>query len=160
MGKDIPTLNHLLQYQGENVGLIEIQVDAFQLAETNEVCPDENTKLATFLFSDMAVTRVALELQADPKFIHFDEIGEDERDTVPQIAGGCVGVANGEVISCLAGEVVSEEQAADGVLNATAHFEHVPHDFTDGGFGNAHVDTSQVSFSMAMKRVEKDAFRR
>lgn len=48
--------------------------------------------------------------------------------------------ANREVIPCLTTEIMSEEQAADGVQDAPAHFHHVLHDFPDGCVGNGHVD--------------------
>jgi hypothetical protein len=52
---------------------------------------------------------MALELEAYPKFIHFDEIGKDKGDGVLEVASGAGGVAHGEMISSLSREVVAEE---------------------------------------------------
>lgn len=44
------------------------------------------------------------------------------------------------MVTGLASEVVAQEQAADGVLDAAAHLHHVLHDLLDGGVLDGHVD--------------------
>jgi hypothetical protein len=83
---------------------------------------------------------MTLVLQAHPQLVHLDEVGQDEADRVLQIALGPVAVAGREVVTRLAGQIVAQEQAADGVLDAATHLHHVLHDLLDGRILNGHVD--------------------
>jgi hypothetical protein len=48
------------------------------LAKPDKVGANENAKFATFLFTLSAVSRMALMLEAYPKLVHLNEVGEDE----------------------------------------------------------------------------------
>ena len=86
LGNNILALDDLLENGGEDVILVELQINAVELRKANEICADQNTKVFPFGLALLAVARVALVLKAHPKLIHFDEIGELEGDGILQIS--------------------------------------------------------------------------
>lgn len=44
------------------------------------------------------------------------------------------------MVASLASEVVTEEQATDGMLHAAAHLHHILHDLLDGRILNGHIN--------------------
>lgn len=125
MCNDVLAVDDLLQYRGQNVPLVHIQVDAIELGEADEIGADEDTQVATFHFALLSVTRVTLVLKAHPEFVHFDKVGEDEGNGVLEVSlgtlGGWVSMGtssrtrldspgfgpNGQVIPGLTAEIVS-----------------------------------------------------
>jgi len=67
-------------------GLVDVEVDAVKLAETDEVGADENLELTALALPPLAVLGVTLVLHPDPELVHLDEVGEHERDRVVDVA--------------------------------------------------------------------------
>jgi hypothetical protein len=82
LGNNILALDDLLENGGEDVILVELQINAVELREANEICADQDTKIFPFGLTLLAVARVTLMLKAYPELIHFDEIGELKGDRI------------------------------------------------------------------------------
>lgn len=137
LGQNVATLHDLLEQRVEYL-LVVVQVD--QLTEPDQIAAYKQLQLLALFGPLLALPRVALVLQTHPQLVHLDEVCQDETDRVLQVALGAVAVAGGKVVACLAGEVVTQEQATDGVLNSATHFHHVLHDLLHRGVLNGHVD--------------------
>ena len=85
LGDNILALDNLLKNGGEDGILVELQINAVELREADEICADQNAKVFAFGLTLLAVTRVALVLKAHPELVHFDEICELEADGILQI---------------------------------------------------------------------------
>jgi hypothetical protein len=72
---DVFAINDLLQDAWQDSLLVNLQIDPVQLAEPDKIGPDKNAKFTTFHFSLLAIPRMTLVLEANPKFIHLNEIG-------------------------------------------------------------------------------------
>jgi len=79
-------------------------------------------------------------LQPHPQLVHLNKVGQNKANRILQIALGPLTVARREAVACLASEVVSQKQAADGMLNPATHLHHVLHDFLDWRILNGHID--------------------
>ena len=79
-------------------------------------------------------------LQPHPQLIHLNKVGQDEANRILQIALGPLAVAGWEAVACLAGKVVAQKQAANGVLDTATHLHHVLHNLLDGRILNGHVN--------------------
>jgi hypothetical protein len=86
LGNNILALDDLLENGGEDGISVELQIDAVELREANEICANQNTKVFPFRLTLLAVARVTLVLKAHPELIHFDEVGELESDGIFQIS--------------------------------------------------------------------------
>jgi hypothetical protein len=86
LGNNILALDDLLENSGEDVILVELQINAVELRKANEICADQNTKIFPFGLTLLAVARVTLVLKAHPKLIHFDKICELKGDRILQIS--------------------------------------------------------------------------
>jgi len=82
---------------------------------------------------------MALVLPADPEFVHFDKVSQDEVDRVLDVSLGTILSARREVIPGLATEIIPQEQSTNGMLHTTTHFHHVLHDLLDGSIFDCHV---------------------
>lgn len=140
MRNHVLAVDDLLEHAREDGLLVHVEVDAVQLAQADEVGPDKNPELFALELALFALARVALVLQAHPKLVHLNEVGEHERDRVLQVAAGPLARPDGEVVARLAREVVPQKEAARGVLHAAGHLHHVFHDLLDGGVGDRHVN--------------------
>lgn len=136
MRQHIATLYDLFQQRIQDL-LIVLQIH--QLAQPDQVAANKKLELLALLRSLLSLPRMSLVLQPHPQLVHLDEVGEDEADRVLEIAFGAVAVAHGQMVARLPGEIVSQEQAANGVLYAAAHLHHVLHDLLDGRILNGHV---------------------
>ncbi len=85
LGNNILALDHLLENGGKDGISVELQINAVELREANEIGADQNAKVFPFGLTLLAVARVTLVLKAHPELIHFDEISELEGDRVLQI---------------------------------------------------------------------------
>ena len=91
LGNDVFAAHDLLQDAWQYVRLVHLQVDAFELAEPDEVRADENPQVLPLDLALLPVARMALVLQAHPELVHLDEVGKDERDGVLQVPLGSGG---------------------------------------------------------------------
>jgi hypothetical protein len=66
-------------------GFVNFQVYSFQLAESNQVCSNQNLEFSSLGFTLFTVARMTLMLQTDPKLVHLGEVGENEFDGFTQI---------------------------------------------------------------------------
>jgi len=130
-------LHNLFQQRVEDL-LVVVQVD--QLAEPDQVATHEELQFLALLGPLLALPGMALVLQAHPELVHLNKVGQDEADGVLEIALGPLAVARGKAVASLAGQIVAQEEAADGVLDAATHLHHVFHNLFDGGILNGHVD--------------------
>ena len=71
--------DHLFKDTWEDVSLVQIEVDTIKLTESHEICPNEDTKLTSLCLAFFMIAGVTLVLQAYPKLVHFNEIGQDKR---------------------------------------------------------------------------------
>jgi len=88
LGNDVLAVDDLLQYRGEYIRLVHIQVDPIELGEADEIGADEYTQVATFHFAFLPVARVTLVLETHPEFVHLDKVGEDEGNRVLEVSLG------------------------------------------------------------------------
>lgn len=66
--------------------LVDAQVDAVQLTETNEVGTDKNPEFLALHLTLLTLARVTLVLKANPQLVHLDKVGEDELDRVCNVS--------------------------------------------------------------------------
>jgi hypothetical protein len=85
LGNNILALYHLLENGGKDAISVELQINAVELREANEIGADQNAKVFPFGLTLLAVARVTLVLKANPELIHFDEISEFEGGRILQI---------------------------------------------------------------------------
>lgn len=71
-----------------------LDVDALELAESDEVGTDEDAQLLSLLLSLLTVTTVALVLHSHPQLIHLGEVQQDKVDGVVDVAGHLLPAAN------------------------------------------------------------------
>jgi hypothetical protein len=81
-------------------------------------------------------------LQPHPQLVHLHEVGQNEANRVLQVALGPLAVARRQAVPCLAGQIVAQEQATDGVLHSATHLHHVFHDLLDRRVLNGHVHSA------------------
>lgn len=103
LGDNVLAVDDLLQYRGEYVPLVHVQIDAIELGETDEICADEDTQVTTFHLALLAVARVTLMLETHPELVHLDKVGEDERNRVLEVALGTVRGVSGKGVRRRAG---------------------------------------------------------
>ena len=130
-------MHNLFQQRVEDL-LVVVQVD--QLAEPDQVAAHEELQFLALLGPLLALPGMTLVLQAHPQLVHLDKVGQDEADGVLEITLGPLAVARRKAVASLAGQIVAQEEAADGVLDAATHLHHVLHDLLDGRILNGHVD--------------------
>lgn len=73
-------VDDLFEDARKNCTFVHSQIDAFELAETDEVGSDKDTKLFAFHLPLLAFTRVTLVLQSNPELVHLDKVREHEAD--------------------------------------------------------------------------------
>ena len=83
---DVFTVDDLFQHTRQDDGPVHFQVDAVQLTESNQVCAHKNAQLLALHLALLSISGQALVLQADPKLVFFDKVGQDEADGVLQAA--------------------------------------------------------------------------
>jgi len=71
--------DYLLEDAWKDYSLVQIEVDAIKLTESHQICPNKGTKLTSFHLAFFLISGVTLVLQAYPKLVHFNEIGQDKR---------------------------------------------------------------------------------
>ena len=70
--------------------MVDSQVNAVQLTETNKVGTDKNSEFFALHLTLFALARVALVLKANPQLVHLDKVGEDELDRVCNVSFGSI----------------------------------------------------------------------
>lgn len=136
-------VDDLFEYRGQDRPLVQLQPDAFQLAQPDEVRADEDPQLAPFEFPSLLVPRESLVLQPDPELVHLDKVCQDEPDRVFESSSPSrffAAVADRQVVARHAREVVPQEQASGRVLDPARHLHHVLHDLLYGRARDRHVD--------------------
>lgn len=78
----IPTPDDLLQHPRQNPTDVHVQIDAFELAQPDEIRADQDPQLLSLQLALFALTGMPLVLQPDPELVHLDEIRQHERDRV------------------------------------------------------------------------------
>jgi hypothetical protein len=78
-------------------------------------------------------------LQPHPQLVHLHEIGQDEADRVLEVALWPLAIASRKVVARLAGKIVPQEQAANGMLDSATHLHHILHNLLDWRIFNGHV---------------------
>lgn len=73
---------YLLQYARQNDLTVHGQVNPFKLAQPDKVGSNQDTQFLAFHLSLFAFFGVALMLETNPKFVHFDKVGENKSDRV------------------------------------------------------------------------------
>ncbi len=139
---DIFAVNDLLEDGREDGALVHLEIDAFELAESDEVGADEDAQLFAFHLAFLAVSGVTLMLQSDPELVHLDKVGEDKADAVLEVTARSHILADGEVVASSTAEIVTEKETSSWMLNTSAHLHDVLHDFLDGSVGYRHVYAS------------------
>jgi len=75
---DIFAIDDLLENAWKNGFLVHFQIHAIQLTQPNQICAYQDTKFATLHLTFLAVPRMTLMLESDPKLVHFDKVGQNE----------------------------------------------------------------------------------
>lgn len=88
LGDHVLAVNDLLEDAWEDRATVHLEVDAFELAQPNQVRPDQDPKLPSLHLPPFAVARESRVLQSDPELVHLDKVGEDEADRVLEVAAG------------------------------------------------------------------------
>lgn len=78
-------MDNLFKNGRKNAILVELQINAVELREADEIGADQYAKVFTFGLTLLAVARMTLVLKAHPELIHFDEIRELEGSGILQI---------------------------------------------------------------------------
>ncbi len=142
LSDDVLAVDDLLEDRWQDGALVHFEIHAFELAETNEVGSDKNTKLLALHLALLAISGVTLVLKPDPELVHLDEVGEYESDAILKVAAWSHILSDGKVIAGCTAEVVAEEETSGGMLNTSAHLHDVLHDLFDGSVGYRHVNAS------------------
>ena len=71
--------DNLLKDAWKDNSPVQIEVDTIKLTKSHQICPNKDTKLTSFHLAFFMITGVTLVLQTYPKFVHFNEIGQDKR---------------------------------------------------------------------------------
>lgn len=79
LGDNVFTVNHLFKDARKNHSLVQVQVHAVKLTESHQIRPNKDTEFASFHFTFFPVARMSLMLETDPKLIHLNEVGQNER---------------------------------------------------------------------------------
>lgn len=74
LGDYVLAADDLLQNARQDSTLIHIEIHTVQLAETNKISANKNSKFASLQLALFPIPGVSLMLQANPKLIHFNKI--------------------------------------------------------------------------------------
>jgi len=85
-------LDNLFKNGRKNAILVELQINAVELREADEIGADQYAKVFTFGLTLLAVARVTLVLKAHPELVHFNEIGENKGYGILEISCRTVGI--------------------------------------------------------------------
>lgn len=75
---DVLAVDDLFENAGKDGALVLVEIDTVELAEPYEICPHEDAQFASLQFAFFTIAGVTLMLKSYPKFVHFNEISENE----------------------------------------------------------------------------------
>jgi len=78
LGQSVFANYYNFQNLGQHALLVNLESEAFQAGETNDIFSDSNSELVPLNFAHVLVLLRAEVLESDPKSVHLAHVGKDE----------------------------------------------------------------------------------